>query len=358
MDFDVIEEPTKKKKKTDKQLIILSTILFVLSIILMLLYIFPSNKKQVVQNPPITQVQKAKLTIVDEDSNDRPIAVMIDNNIGDAKHAGLQESYINYEMIVEGGLTRIMAIFKDKDVALIGPVRSSRHYFLDYALESDAIYVHYGWSPYAEKDIQALNVNNINGMSDEPPFSRDSTQISPHNVFTTTTKIKTYLPTKNYSDKSNNWKLLNCSTDKIDLNEEFQNNENSNVISANNISMSYSQNENRSYIYDSENGYYLRSMNGKAHMDRATNAQLNYKNIIIMKVENKNVDNEGRQDLTTTGSGAGYYITNGFAVPIKWIKDSRNTKTKYVYENGNEIKVNDGNTFIQIVPLNSEIKIG
>ena len=68
------------------------------------------------------------LSLIHIYSNQRPIAVMIDNNIGNGRHAGLQESYLNYEIIVEGGLTRIMAVFKDKDVSLIGPVRSSRHY--------------------------------------------------------------------------------------------------------------------------------------------------------------------------------------------------------------------------------------
>ena len=88
---------------------------------------------------------------------------MIDTNIGDAKHAGLQDSYVNYEIIVEGGLTRIMALFKDKEVGIVGPVRSARNYFLDYALEHDAVYAHFGWSPNAEADIKELQVQNING---------------------------------------------------------------------------------------------------------------------------------------------------------------------------------------------------
>ena len=125
----------KKKKITRKNIII--GIIFLIIILGMLGYIYvtyinketPSKKQK--KEP---EVEEKKLTIVDEDSNQRPIAVMIDNNIGNGRHAGLQESYINYEIIVEGGLTRIMAVFKDKDVSLIGPVRSSRHYFLDYAL--------------------------------------------------------------------------------------------------------------------------------------------------------------------------------------------------------------------------------
>ena len=76
-----------------------------------------------------------------------------------------------------------------------------------------------------------------------------------------------------------------------------------------------------------------------------------------MKVENKTIDDVGRQKLTTVGSGKGYYITDGYAVPINWSKSSRTAKTNYTYENGEEIKLNDGNTFIQIVPPSSKITI-
>ena len=80
------------------------------------------------------------------------------NNLNEARpyQSGLQDAYIVYEMIVEGGITRMMALFKDQNTSRIGPVRSSRHYYLDYALENDAIYVHFGWSPQAQTDISRL----------------------------------------------------------------------------------------------------------------------------------------------------------------------------------------------------------
>ena len=98
-------------------------------------------------------------------SDSRVIAVMIDNDNGYARpHAGIEDAFLIYEAYIEGSATRMMALFKDVNTEKIGPVRSSRHYFLDYALENDAIYVHYGWSPRAQADIPALGVNNINGV--------------------------------------------------------------------------------------------------------------------------------------------------------------------------------------------------
>ena len=96
---------------------------------------------------------------------ERPIAVMIDNHKGAWPQVGLNDAYIVYEIIVEGGETRLMPVFKGKDLEKIGPVRSARHYFIDYALENDAIYVHFGSSPQALSDIATYKVNNINGIS-------------------------------------------------------------------------------------------------------------------------------------------------------------------------------------------------
>jgi len=354
-----IEDPVQikkrnKQKKKEQKLVLLIVFIIILSIIILITYMITNKEEQrPIETQPIKRIENSKLKIVNLNSDERPIAIMLDNNIGEESHAGLQDSYINYEIIVEGGLTRIMALYKDKNVSLIGPVRSSRHYFLDYALESDSIYVHYGWSPYAEKDIKEMKVNNINGLTDTNQFWRDTTLSSPHNVFTSTEKIRSYLSTKNYSEKSNNWKLLNYSIETINLNTTNS----AEALPADKISIEYSYYQSRSYTYDSENKYYLRSTNGKAHLDKETKNQLNYKNIIIEYVNNRNLDKEGRQDLTTIGTGLGYYITNGYAIPIKWTKSSRNDKTKYTYANGTEVKVNDGNTFIQIVPVNSNVTI-
>jgi len=373
MNFNIEDQENRKKvtkkRKNDKKLVFAFTFFLILSIALIVAYFYlernQNEAKEVEKKTP--PVIEKKVQIIDEDSNNRPIAVMIDNNIGNEKHAGLQDSYLNYEIIVEGGLTRIMAIYKDKDVSLIGPVRSSRHYFLDYALESDAIYTHYGWSPYAEKDIKNLGVNNINGLTDEAPFWRDRKIKAPHNVFTSINNIQKYASEKNYSMKSKGWKLFKYSADEINLSSAETKSENTNieenqqnteeVETANQISMTYSNHQARSYSYDSENKYYLRSMNGIAHLDKTTNLQLHYKNIIIEKVENYSLDSYGRQDLKTVSSGEGYFITNGYAKPITWEKDSRSSKTEYKYKNGQTIVLNDGNTFIQIVPLTSNIII-
>ena len=124
--------------------------------------------------------------------NERTFAVMIDNHNQAWPQAGLNKAYLVYEAIVEGGETRLMALFKGVTVDKIGPVRSSRHYFLDYALENDAIYAHLGWSPQAQGDISSLGVNNINGQAydtgaartSSSKYWREQSRKAPHNAFT------------------------------------------------------------------------------------------------------------------------------------------------------------------------------
>ena len=104
---------------------------------------------------------KEKVDIVDVDGTVRNVAVMINNHPSARPyHSGLNDAHIIYEILVEGGYTRYMALYNNKDTEKIGSVRSSRHYFLDYAMENDALYVHYGWSPQAESDIRTYKVNN------------------------------------------------------------------------------------------------------------------------------------------------------------------------------------------------------
>ena len=68
-------------------------------------------------------------------------------------------------------------------------------------------------------------------------------------------------------------------------------------------------------------------------------------------------DKKGRQDLDNIGSGEGYYISNGEAIKIKWSKSSRDSKTKYTLMSGEELVVNDGNTWIHIQPKGQTLKI-
>ena len=306
------------------------------------------NKDNKDNNEPVVN---QKLKIVDVNSKSRPVAVMI-NNLSAARpvQSGVMDAYIVYEIIVEGGITRYMAVYKDKDTAKIGTVRSSRDYYLDYALENDAIYVHFGWSPQAQELIGKLGVNNINGLYDDA-FWRDNPMnlAYEHTAYTSMDKIMKVAKNKGYRLTSEKDLLLNYSADEVSIENEESS------LKADNVSIRYSNVVTTSYKYNPTDKLYYRSVNGSVQKDYVTKKQYTTKNIIISYVDNGNIsnDNKGRQELNNIGTGKGYYITDGYSIPITWTKTSRNEQTVYKKLNGEEITVNDGNTFIQIAPKDS-----
>lgn len=282
--------------------------------------------------------------------NDRPIAVMIDNHSDAWPQAGLQKAYMVYEIIVEGGETRLMALFKGADVEKIGPVRSARHYFIDYAMENNAIYTHFGESPQADSDIKKYSVNEIDGIAEDgTTFWRVKDKASPHNAVTSMDKLIESAKNKKYKMTSSEESVLNYVTDEINL-EEGQ--------GAVSVTIPHSQLQTVKYIYDEENKVYERYARGKEQTDWDTKEPITTKNIIITFCDNytlTDTENKGRQGLKNIGTFDGYYITNGKAIKIKCIKNARDEQTVYQDLEGNEIKVNDGNTFVNICPIAAKV---
>ena len=210
------------------------------------------NKDNKDNNEPVVN---QKLKIVDVNSKSRPVAVMI-NNLSAARpvQSGVMDAYIVYEIIVEGGITRYMAVYKDKDTAKIGTVRSSRDYYLDYALENDAIYVHFGWSPQAQELIGKLGVNNINGLYDDA-FWRDNPMnlAYEHTAYTSMDKIMKVAKNKGYRLTSEKDLLLNYSVDEVSIENEESS------LKADNVSIRYSNVVTTSYKYNPTDKLYYKT---------------------------------------------------------------------------------------------------
>ncbi len=344
------------EKKTKIIIISLAAIIIIAGIILAIQ--IANGKPQ--QEPEVAKQEEIEEEVeVKRDENvktftgdSRPIAVMIDNHNGAWPQAGLNKAYMVYEIIVEGGETRLMALFKGQELEKIGPVRSSRHYFLDYALENDAIYVHYGWSPRAKKDIPKLGINNINGITEGGgTFWRVSDKQAPHNAVTSTQGILKSAESKGYRTTSTNKSVLNYTTEEVNL---------ENGQAANKITIPHSNLQTVTYQYDAENKVYKRFARGKEQKEWTNGETVTTRNIIITKCDNSDLNDssgKGRQDLHNIGTFDGYYITNGKMIQIKCTKSARDQKTVYKDLEGNEIKVNDGNTFVNICPTGASVTI-
>lgn len=295
-------------------------------------------------------IAKEKIEVVNINSNSRPFAVVVNNATVAVKvQQGLQSAYMVYEIPVEGNMTRLLAFYKDIDDLKIGTIRSARHNFLDYAFEQDAIFVHWGWSHYAKDQIKSLNVDSLNGLYDKAFWRENPENLAlEHTGYTSIKKDRDLAKEKGFSLTTDKGLVFNYSLQEVNLTDGQV---------ANKIYIPSSNVSNTSYEYDSNKKVYLRSVNGNKHIDYLTKEQYTAKNIIIQKINTKMASDNYYWDLQTTGSGDGMYITNGHAVPIKWSKNDRKSKTKYTYLNGEEVKLNDGNTYIQLQSNNQSYKI-
>lgn len=341
-------------KILENKKILLSIIVATVILLVALLIVLNINKhpnSDYARDDKTTTTTTKKVNIVNEESKSRPYAIMINNVDGARKlQSGLQDAYMVYEMMVEGGITRYLALFLDQSTARIGSIRSARHYYLDYALENDAIYVHHGYSPQAKEDWSKLGVDRIE-VNESTTGWRDKTVSKTYEftLFSSIEKLNNGIGSKR--TERNKDLPLNYSADELDLSS------NENIKVANTVNIKYSNTTRNNYVYDSENKVYLRSVNGTKQTDYVTGKQLTVKNIIVYSVKYSTIDDYGRQTIDNIGTGSGYYISNGVAVPITWTKDSRTSQTIYKLETGVELKVNDGNTFIQIMPTSGSLEI-
>ena len=352
-----------EKRKINKILMLIIIILVIAIISIGGLMIYNKNNDIKENNSPQEEKTEEKVNneepkeiinsvkIIDVNSKTRPYAVMINCHNEALPQSGLQDAYIVYEIMVEYGITRMMALFKDVDFNKVGSIRSARNQYLGYVLENDALYVHAGGSPEALERIAKENFNDIDvdgayGVRDKELRKKRAYE---HTLFTNSSLLKKAINNQKLRSTTENGNLLTYSAEPVDLSKYETKN-------ANKISIKYSNYRTSNYEYDSAKQVYLRSMNSKKNVDLVTNKQYEVKNILVYGVKYSTYTDHGYsgyQKIHNIGTGEGYYITNGVALPITWEKKDEKSKTIYrVKETGEELVVNDGNTYIQIYPLN------
>lgn len=286
-----------------------------------------------------------------ETGEKRPFAIMINNIEASLPQSGIKYADIVYEAEVEGGITRLMAVYGDPTgVEKIGSIRSARHYYIDFARDNDAIYCHFGQSKYAEARIADESIKTISGLSSYggQVYYRSTDRNAPHNVYTTDEMLEKGVElTDNERNHPDTYKG-HLTFSAIDYAPE-------NGVDANKVSIPF---DSKPYFeYNTSDGLYYRYQYGEKHIDRESEEQLAFKNIIIQSVFEKTISDKGHQDLTLTGEGTGYFITHGKAIEITWKRASDKDVTRYYDKDGNEIELNIGKTFFEYVSNDKEITI-
>lgn len=308
----------------------------------------PEIQTEAQTNNPNAEKERSKLTgeyVSTDMAEKRPVALMYNNIIDAIPHSGLYNADICYEAPVEGSITRIMGIFENYEkIKKMGSVRSCRIYYCSFANEWDAIYSHFGQSKYALDYLKSGDIDTVSSLTGEKYFFRTSDRVAPHNCFTSGANLKKAIKDLKYrANYKKNYKGHFQFADidsKIDL---------TSGKAANKVEMGYQINK-PYFVYNPKDGQYYRYQYGDKHIDDQNNKQLHCSNIIIQFVNATLYPDNKSLNMTLSGKGSGWYITNGKAEKITWQKDKQRTgQTKYLDKNGEEIKLNTGKTWICMV---------
>ncbi len=309
--------------------------------------------------PPAEGMVRSRLTnewVDEEVAKIRPIAVMIPNS-KTASHYGLSDASILYECNVEGSMTRLMGVWEDwSNIEKLGNMRSSRDYYVYWAFEWDAIYLHYGGPFYIDEIIGREDTQNINCIDFTEGTFRDTAKNTTDNAFTSTERIKKAVEYYDYpleyrDGYADEQHYLFASDKDPNLLTQYPD-----AITAAKVDMSPAYPVTNCYFeYNEETGLYDRyqHLSGDSdgpHVDLSNNKQLAFKNILIQNTYFEVRDQKGYlafQCHDTTRDG--WFFTNGKGIHVTWEKTSDYGATRYYDDDGNEIKLNTGKTMVCIL---------
>jgi len=297
-------------------------------------------------NPLTGNISSADLT------DRRPIVVMLDNQFYARPQAALSEADIIYEILAEGLITRYMAVFYGNYPDHIGPVRSSRPYFVEKAFEFDPYYVHVGGSMQALSDIKKLGLADIDGLS-SGAFWREKHKSAPHNMYTSSEVI--------VKDGNRLGYKTSVDVNFLAFNEKFEDIDGKIATEITFVYKEPVQSDKigyfTSYKYNDAEKRYYRYTNGEPHLDEDSKEHLSCTNILVQYAKTIVLDNEGRLDVDLVTTGDGKYYTGGEWIDVTWKKTSATDMTHFFDENGQSLKLNPGVTWFQIVKLGNIEKI-
>ncbi len=278
--------------------------------------------------------------------NQWPIAVMIDNHTDARPQSGLQNASIVYETLAEGGIPRFMAIYADANVKVVGPVRSTRPYFVQFAAELNAAMAHAGGSPDGLKKLMSLKMLSLEGISGKYAklFYR-AYGGGVHGLYTNMTALYKALkatPLGKIKPLYQNWKFGDGAALANRPNGKH----------GTTIDLGYGASYVAEYRYDKKQDKYLRFTGGKVLVDRQSKKQVAVRNVIIMNVPKEKVlDKKGRLDINVIGKGTAYLLKGGTVEKITWTKKNDRARTMfYDAKTKQEVTLTRGNTWVEVVP--------
>ncbi len=285
---------------------------------------------------------------VTEEQRARPVTgVMIENSPSARPQSGLKDAGVVFEAIAEYGVTRFLALFQETEPANIGPIRSLRPYYMDWAIPFDASIAHVGGSPDALARVKELGSKDLDQFQNAGAFRRINTRYAPHNMYSTMVQLVDAGKSRGY-EKS-----------EFTGFERKKNPEPAAVPPAKNINLAISgPTYNVTYNYDPATNAYKRVMGGAAHIDQESGGQLEPKVVIALAMPYSVAPNGVHSQYVTTGSGSAHFFQDGKVIVGTWEKADYKSQFSFKDETGKPIKLNPGQTWITVVSDPTKVTFG
>ena len=298
--------------------------------------------------------------LTEDISGQRPVAIMLNNLKKATPQLGVSQADIIYEVLAEGGITRMLALYQSVDgVGEIGSVRSARDYYVSLALGHDAVFLHAGGSPGAYTAIRDWGVTAldcVNGPYEGTLFWRDperrKTMGLEHSVLTSGQVIQELLPTYSrvtLTHADGFAEPLTFAEDGTPAGGE----------PADTLSVRFSSYKTGVFTYDGESGQYLVSQYDAPYVDGNTGEQVGVTNVLVLFTDVANIpgDTSGRISVRTTGEGEGYFACGGKYIDILWHKDSHDSPMTYTTADGEPLTLGVGPSYINVVSKSAEVTV-
>ncbi|TKH38446.1 DUF3048 domain-containing protein [Paenibacillus polymyxa] len=309
------------------------------------------TEKKVLEPPkePSVPAFTAPLTglPVEQPVLERPLAVMINNAPAARPQAGLSQADMVYEVLAEGGITRLVAFFQSHggDVK-IGPVRSIRPYLIELGETYGALLIHAGGSTDAYAILQQQRKEHLDEISNAGAyFWRSKDRRPPHNLYTDVSRLRKGSESKGYTKQTEVpvYPYLKTGETPIMVDE-----------SAASVHIQFLLKSYRvSYTYDRADQRYKRFVNEKSHLDQNNNQQLSAANVMVMSTRHRTLDDVGRLSVELDGSGEAMVFQQGQLIRAEWQHTSGDA-IRFM-KNGVEIPLTPGTSYIHVVPADTSL---
>ena len=312
----------------------------------------PEPEPEPIRNP-LTGV------ILEEDlSAQRPYAVMLNNISVALPQYGVSQADIIYEVVAEGGVTRMLGVFQDvREVGSIGSIRSARPYYLDLAQGHDAVFVHAGGSPQAYSNLKSTGYDHVDGVNGNTPslFFRDKDRIRTagyeHSMFTTgqlLTDICGKLDSIRHTHKDGWTYPQTFADDATPAGED-----------APLVRAYFPGNKKTSFEYDTETKLYKVYEYGSAYVDGSDGKQVGVTNVLCLFTDVSQIrgDDKGRMAVRTTGTGEGVFICGGKAANITWERPTVTDPFAYKLKDGTPLTLGVGHSYVCILGEGSKVTL-